>query len=669
MNSGWAAIEPAGLTPAQRRIAAGGGRWLVFGPPRSGKRATLRAWLARAHADGYAPERMLVLAPERAAAGRLAAESALPDVDVQGLPGFAQQLIIRHWPLVAEQLGTTADAPEFLLFDLTQYLTLGLYRRSPGALRRLTIREDRLVAQLIDTLDLAAAHGLDNDEAWRRTAVGLHLPTDDPAMRAAGELAQRFRAYCSERGLLPFFLQLESFNWLLGHLEVQAELLAGYDLIAVDGLDELAPVAAARLLELAGRSERALLTCSPDGGLRWLLGASVERTLALGRGAVERGDLRALLLRQSKPPALAERIAVAGSLVDAAFTDRAQFPRVTPGWTLHLAERPDELAEQVTRLVAEHVRHGVEPQQIALFAPTLDPLLTSELTRRLAAQDIRLHVERRAEALTDERHARACLTALRCLPGADRPPSAVELADLVVTLTGSNPIAAQRWARVLYDRRQGLREPERVTTALPYELDAFLAWRVASPETPAPAEALPALAKHVLSLVERERAELEAAAARLTRLAQRYTALLPELGGAQALPAFLRLTASPLVASRDASRLPVGGVVLATPYTFLAGGRVVELQCWLDVAGPGWGRPAAQLLCNPQALAAQQATELGDLAAEERFRVAQLRRLLCNLAARCDGELHAFAARNAPDGSQLDGPLLEGFLLTGVTVR
>lgn len=669
MDDGWAAHEQGGLTPAQRRIAAGGGRWLVVGPPRSGKRATLQAWLAQALADGYAPERMLVLAPERAAAGRLAAEPALPELAVQGLPGFAQQLITRHWPLVAERLGTTADAPEFLLFDLTQYLALALYRRFPGALRRLTIREDRLVAQLIDTLDLAAAHGLDNDEAWRRTALGLRQPTDDPAMRAAADLAQRFRAYCSERGLLPFFLQIELFDWLLGQPPVQAELPARYDLIAVDSLDELAPVAVTRLLELAGRAERALLTCSPDGGLRWLLGASVEHTLALGRGAVERGHLRALLLRQSNPPAVAQRIAVAGSLVDAAFGDQAQFPQTTPGWTLHLAERPDEMAEQVTRLVAERVRHGVEPVQIALLAPSLDPLLTSELARRLAARDIRLHVERRAEALSDERHARACLTALRCLPGADRPPSAVELADLVVTLTGGNPIAAQRWARVLYDRRQGLREAERFTTTLPYELDAFLTWRVALPETPAPADALQALAKHVLSLVERERAELEAAAARLTRLAQRYTALLPELGGTRALPAFLRLASSPLVASRDAGRLPVGGVSLATPYTFLAGGRAVAVQCWLDVASPSWAWPAAQLLCNPQALAAQLAAELGDLAAEERFRVAQLRRLLRNLAARCEGELHAFAARNAPDDSQLDGPLLEGLLLTGVTTR
>lgn len=668
-DPGWVATDAGPLTPAQQRVVAGARRWLVLGPPRSGKRATLRAWLARALDDGYTPERMLLLAPERVAATRLAAELALPDLVTDGFPGFAQQLIARHWPLVAEQLGSAVEEPEFLLFDLTQYLALALYRESPGALRRLTIREDRLVAQLIDTLDLAAAQGLGNDEAWRRTTLGMRLPGDDPAIRAAAEFTRRFRAQCVERGLLPFFLQLEAFDWLLGQPGVRAELLARYDLIAVDGLDELAPVAVDRLLELAGGAERALLTCSPDGGLRWLLGASVERTLELGREAVGACHFRALLLRRAWPPEVARRIDVAGSLVELAFSDDARPPRATPTWALHLAERPDELAEQAAGLVAEQLRHGVEPARIVLLAPALDPLLTSELARRMASRDIRLHIERRAEALSDDRYARACLTALRCLPGADRAATPVELADLLTTLIGRNPIAAQRWARVLYDRRQGLREPERITTDLPDELDGFVAWRVMLADGTPPAAALHAFSTDVLARVEPERAELEAAAARLTRLAERYAALLPELGGARALPAFLRLATSPLVATRDSVPLPVSGVTLTTPYTFLAEGRTVDVQCWLDIASPSWARPAAQLLCNPQALAARNTAEIGDLAAEERFRVAQLRRLLVNLAARCDGELHAFAARNAPDGSQLDGPLLEGFLLAGINLR
>jgi hypothetical protein len=144
---------------------------------------------------------------------------------------------------------------------------------------------------------------------------------------------------------------------------------------------------------------------------------------------------------------------------------------------------------------------------------------------------------------------------------------------------------------------------------------------------------------------------------------------LPELAETLALTGFLRVATSPLVTSPDPQAPPPSGVSLSTPYAFLTHDRTVDMQCWLDIANPSWWTPTSQLLCNPQALAVQNMGEIGDLAAEERFRTANLRRLLRNLAARCDGQLHAFAARSAPDGSQLDGPLLEGFLLAGVTAQ
>ena len=656
------------LTPAQKRVAGDGGHWLVSGPPRAGQRATLRAWLVDALADGYLAERVLLVAPEQAAAARLTTELGLPGVTARGFPGFAQQLIAEHWPAVAEWLGSAAPEPEFLLFDLTQYLALGSYREAPGALRGLTIREDRLIAQLIDTMDLAAAHGLDDAEAWRRTARGMDLPADTPAIAAAAQLARGFRVECVERGLLPFSVQLEAAGWLLGESHVRLELLARFDVIAVDGLDELAPVAVARLLELAAGAERALLNVSPDGGLRWLLGASVARSLELCREAVRAGDFRALLLRHAETVQINAHIDAAGQIVDLALTDHGSPPRAMHGWTLHMAERTDELADQVAALVAERVRDGVEPGRIALIAPALEPLLLSELSRRLAHRDIPLHVERRVGSLTDDPAARVCLTALRCLPATDRPPTPVELADLIETLAGCNPIAAQRWVRVLHDRREGLRPPERITADLPEELERLLTWRASIDGAP-PAMALDALGALVLENAGEQSASLLAACGRLTSLARRYVALLPELAETLALNGFLRLATSPLVASPDPQAPPPTGVSLSTPYAFLTHDRTVDVQCWLDVANPSWWTPTAQLLCNPQALAARDPREIGDLLAEERFRTANLRRLLRNLAARCDGELHAFAARSAPDGGQLDGPLLEGFLLAGVPTQ
>jgi hypothetical protein len=222
--------------------------------------------------------------------------------------------------------------------------------------------------------------------------------------------------------------------------------------------------------------------------------------------------------------------------------------------------------------------------------------------------------------------------------------------------------------RVLHDRREGLRPPERITVDLPDALERLLSWRASINDAP-PAVALDALGALVLENAGEQSADLLAACGRLTSLARRYVALLPELAETLALNGFLRLATSPLVASPDPQAPPPTGVSLSTPYAFLTHDRTVDVQCWLDVANPSWWTPTAQLLCNPQALAARNPREIGDLLAEERFRTANLRRLLRNLAARCDGELHAFAARSAPDGGQLDGPLLEGFLLAGVPTQ
>jgi hypothetical protein len=219
--------------------------------------------------DGGDPERMLALAADRRAARRLATVLAAEDaggVRPLGYVAFAQALIERHWPLVAAWLGMDAPEPVFLTFDLAQYACREEYRREPGALARLTIREPRLIVQLLDNLNLAAANGLTLDDAWARVAAGLGVRVDDPVMQDGRRITASFRARCIAAGVLPFDLQVEAAVWLLSQPEVLEQLARRYELLLVAGLDEFVPAVIGAVGRLARRIPNVAIGYSTDGG-------------------------------------------------------------------------------------------------------------------------------------------------------------------------------------------------------------------------------------------------------------------------------------------------------------------------------------------------------------------------------------------------------------------
>lgn len=627
--------------------------------------------LRRGWQCGLDGERALVLVPDRREARRLnEAIGPPPDGSVgrmrsMSYHSFAQDLIKRWWPLVAEQFCISAATPEFLPFNLTQFACLNEYRLDPGHLQRLTIREQRLIVQLLSNMNLSAANGLTLDEGWTRVAYGLGLSPQDDVIADGLGLTQRFRERCLKAGVLPEDVQVEAAGWLLDEPRVRADLLARFDLLAIDGLDEFVPLMAERLAGIATECGQAVIVCCDDGGLRWLLGASAETAGRVCSGLINGGRFRRLCLtRTLSGPAMVENHS-ASWLAGAVDGVPPASPPSFSGWTLTESVSPVEMAckavETVSRLLAE----GVAPNRIALLIPYMDTLISTEIERLCRQRDIPFRIDRHWRSLLDEPLSRACLTALRCVnPGNTRHATLVEVADLVVALADTNPIVAQPWAEALYDRRSGeLREP-RNNSNIPREVKLLGRWAERTKERGEIHQQLERLATHVLAPHQsHRRRELVRACYALATDARRFAEAAPRLGlEGPHITRFFDYVDSNVVAA-DAGADPADdSVLLTTPYAFLISGRVAEQQCWLNVASPSWWEPPLLMLTNPHALSGELSGRPATFEDDDRIRGRILGRVIRNLAARCDGEIHTFASYAGSDGNPLDGPLYDSLL-------
>lgn len=663
---------------AWRAIASSHRRWVVCGPPGSGVSAALAARVARLLAEGCAPERVLALAADRRAAretARALAAAGAAGVQPEGYVAFAQKLVQRHWPLAAAWLGSEAPEPVFLAFDLAQYTCREEYRRDPGGLARLTIREQRLIVQLLDNMNLAAANGLTLQEAWARVAAGLGVGLDDPAIQAGARITAAFRARCIVAGALPFDLQIETAAWLLAQPEVLERLGRRYRLVLVDGLDEVVPAMARAICRLATIVPDVLIGVSSDGGLRWMLGASARAAEQECRRLLAVGGFRCARLAAPDPHGM---LATARRVAHLLTADGGGTPPAPPRWSLDESPRLDHMARAAVVAALALLDDGVPPEEIVLLTPSLDPVVAGELTRAFADQEAPFRIERRWRSLIDDPATRACLTALRlAAPSPGRPASLVELADLLTTLLGANPVAAQRLANVMYDTEENALRPlaaiqrrlaEARVDPLPPCAERLVQWVTSGRGDEPLHQRLAALATDVLPGADAAgRGRLLAGCRALTTIVERFIASAPRLGVVPPyLDEFLAVVDSGVIAADDPPDEADPALVLTTPYAFLTTGRGVRRQFWLDAGSPNWWEPPLLLLTNPHALGDDADVLPFTLEHEDQVRARVLGRVIRNLAARVTEGVHIFAAHTGPDGEPLDGPLLHALRAAGI---
>ena len=514
----------------------------LSGPPGCGKTTLGVRRLNYLLAEGVPGEQILILVPQRTLATpyyealHAADAPAGGMVTVATIGGLARRTLDLFWPLVAEPAGfCRPNYPlHFLTLETAQYYMDRIVEPfvSDGSFDGITIPRPRLVSQIIDNLNKAAAVGFPPDEiaprlkaAWSGDTATLRIFEQVQAVALA------FRQACLAGNFLDWSLQIEIFqHHLLPLPELRRYLLSGYRHLIVDNTEEDIPASHDLLRTWLPFCESALVIHDTDGGYRVFLGADPEGALELGRLCKEKvvisrsyvttPQVEALGTELSAPflpghrepddaaqaaaasreearmprPAAVEECPEAFSLEEAPACGRGSSlvsgegrPLVPPSGDHRFhPQMLDWVADEISRLVMEE---SVPPGEIAVLAPFLSDSLRFSLIERLNKFNIEVRTHRPSRALRDEAAARCLLTFAKLAhPSWHRLPPAADVAQaLMQSIADLDPVRARLLTDIVYRTREGTpvltpfhqivpQTQERISFLLGNRYDELRAW-------------------------------------------------------------------------------------------------------------------------------------------------------------------------------------------------
>jgi len=698
-----------------RLIAApyvGGSTLFLAGPPGSGKTSVAVERLRFLLAAGVPAEQMLVLVPQRTLAHPYyeALRSAdLPPggaVDVATIGGLARRTLDLFWPLVAAQAGV-ADPdrrPRFLTIETAQYHLDRILEpfAASGAFDGITIGRSRLISQILDNLNKAAAVGFPVAEiadrlknAWAGESARMRVYDQVQAVALA------FREYCLAESLLDWSLQIQVFQQQLMPLpQFRRYLLSGYRHLIADNVEEDIPAAHDLVREWLSLCESALLVYDTDGGYRVFLGADPQGALALADSCSTKVAVAESYVAAPEVAALGEQLAA--RVAPSAFAQRTSTPapRTDPRKALVLPpdgirfhpQMLDWVAAEVSRLVREE---AVPAGEIAILAPFLSDSLRFSLSDKLARYGLAARTHRPSRELREEPAAQCLLTLARLAhPAWRRPPPPADVANaLTQAIADMDPVRARLLTDIVYRVNEG--KPalnafhqvipgtqKRISYLLGGRYDELQRWLqdyVDHTPHPGPAEKLADFVSQLFGEVLSQPGfgfhhDLDAGSitANLIESIQKFVQavqapLHPETGEEGTVRdlglEYVDMVARGIVAAQYVSSWqmrPHHALLLLPAYTFLMMNQPVAIQFWLDAGSTAWAERIYQPLTHPHVLSKSwpEGQKWSD-ADEVRVRDEALARLVLGLTRRCRQRIFLAYSELSEQGHEQRGPLLQ----------
>ena len=690
----------------------------LSGPPGCGKTTLGVRRLRHLLAQGVPGEQILILVPQRTLgtpyydALQAADAPAGGMVTVATIGGIARRTLELFWPLVAEPAGfAQPDYPaRFLTLETAQYYMDRIVEPflSEGAFQGVVIPRPRLVSQIIDNLNKAAAVGFPPDEIAPRLKAAW---SGDSAMLRVFDhvqaVALAFRQACLAGNLLDWSLQIESFqHHLLPLPELRRYLLSGYRHLIVDNTEEDIPASHDLLRIWLPLCESGLVIHDTDGGYRVFLGADPEGALKLGTLCTD----RVVLSRSHITPPQMEALA---TQLSAPFLHASGEPEDARGPAVPLVsgeDRPlvppsgehrfhpqmlDWVADEISRLVMEG---SIPPGEIAVLAPFLSDSLRFSLTERLKNYNIKVRTHRPSRALREEAAARCLLTLAKLAhPDWHRIPDSADVAQaLMLAIDDLDPVRARLLTDIVYRTKEGVPTltpfhrivspmQKRISYLLGNRYEALRTWleeyKSSEVQEDQPRELdffLSRLFGEVLSQAGygfHRDFDAGAITANLIESVQKFRRAMPppEDGdpgqGTPEAPVhdlaveYVDLVEQGVVAAQYISSWevrPEDSVLLVPAYTFLMMNQPVTVQFWLDAGSRSWIERIYQPLTHPYVLRRDWSREeiWTDEHEVEKRRLA-LGRLILGLARRCRKRIYLTSSELSEQGYEQEGPLLE----------
>lgn len=684
--------------------APGHGNQTIFlsGPAGTGKTTLALQRMVHLLEKGIPAEQILVLLPQRTLASpyyaALASATLAPggQVDVATIGGLAQRTLDLFWPMVFRAAGfrSTGQRPQFLTLETTQYYLDRIADPfiAAGAFDGITIPRPRLVSQIIDNLNKAAAVGFPPQEiaarlkgAWGGESSRLRIYDQVQAVALA------FREACLAENLLDWSLQIEVFwHYLLPLPELRRYLLGGYRHLIVDNTEEDIPATQDLLKIWLPLCESALLIHDTDGGYRVFLGADPLGALALGQICRERVVLTDSYVTTPEMAAFGHELAWATAPgAPAALADTSSALAFPADEIRFYPQMLDWAAEQISRLVMEE---GIPPGEIALLAPFVSDALRFLLAERLNRYGIAVRTHRPSRELVEEPAARCLLTLAKlAYPGwrGQRPAPAVgDVAQaLAMAIEDLDPVRARLLTEIVYRERDGrpwLTPFHQIQPETQDRISYFLGMRYVElwqwiqnyareAETRGSLEGLHVFWSRLFGEVLSQAGfgfhhDLDAGAvtANLIESVLKFRRAFPphlQQDGADLALQYLDLVERGLLAAQYVSTWPSRSepaVLLLPAYTFLMSNLPVTIQVWLDAGSVAWFERIHQPLTHPFVL--QRDWPAGRVWTDEDEVLAQqaaLHRLVLGLTRRCRKRIYLAYSLLNEQGFEQQGPLLQ----------
>lgn len=688
--------------------STGGTTTFVVGPPGAGKTTLAVERLLDLIARGVPAEQVLVLVPQRTLAWPYydALHATGARVRVATIGGLARQFVARFWEEVAGPAGFARpdQPPRFLTFETAQYVLNRVVAPllAAGAFEGATVSRPRLLAQIIDNLNLAAAAGFPPDEIAAR--LGAAWAGESARARVYDQVqaaALAFRRACLGDNLLDWSFQMDVFGRHVLKLEEARQALGltragGYRHLIVDNTEEDPPVAHDLLREWLLYCDSALVICDRGGGYRLRLGADAAGSLTLGGLCQEQVTLAASLVPSPDVAALG-----AGLVASLGYPAASQQPKAElaePLAALHFETRRffpelfDWAAERISHLV---MVEGLPANEMAVLLPSISDAEQFALAERLSQFGIPLHAHRPARRLSADPAIRAILTWARLAhPAWQLLPASDDVAQaLTLSIADLDPVRARLLTDIVYRVRDGRPElspfgqivpatQERIGRLLGSRYDDLRQWLERYGQVWQASE--DRLDQFVRGLVDEllsqpgfgfrpGTAHALAAGNLVESIYGFWETLSPSTSGmpdgpAALGPEYVTLVEGGMVAGQYLASWGPGaqpGVLFASPFTFLLMNRPVRVQLWLDVGSRAW--LARDHIYEPlsQPYVLSRGWPVGRVWTDQdevRVRLEGLAQLVTGLVFRCRERIYLGYSELSEQGYEQHSPLLQAIV-------
>jgi len=669
-------------------------RLFLMGPASTGK-TTAGVGRYQALVDAGIPaSQILILVPQRTLARPYFDALARPDRMPGGNPtivtlgGLGQRMISLFWPLIGRRagFGKKRQPPTFLTLETAQYYLAQLVRPllEKGYFQSIKIDRNRLLSQIIDNLNKAAAIGIpytDIGELLKAAWVGE--PAQQHVYDEAQECATLFRKFCLQNNLLDFSLQYEVFAKDLWPSFLCREYLsATYRHLIYDNVEEDVPVAHDIIQQWLPSFESALLIYDSDGGYRSFLGADPQSGLALQAGCSEvitftESYIVPRTLEDFRQALTAKLVHSTPPVIEPGIRDT-----VTYNGSRYLPEMVEEVADQVADLVQNQ---GTLPGEISILAPFLSDALRFTLASSLEKRSIPTRSHRPSRSLREE-PATLCLLTLARLAHPEWGLTCTHYdvrTALMQAIAGMDLVRADLLSQIVFRPKKILAEgmgsfdvilpdqQERITYALGEKFERLRNWLQDYRTNPAP-ELDIFISRLFGELLSQpgfgfhDNFDAAAVAARLVESIKKFRWATGESirkAGQSHGMEYIRMVEEGVVAAQylvNWEERPSDAVFISPAFTFLSANRAVDYQFWLDLGSQGWWERLYQPLTHPYVLTRNWPkgrvwTDADEVSANQ----AALARLTTGLIRRCRKGIFLFTNRMNEQGDDQRGPLLQ----------